>query len=292
MSAFPAKDFYLLTIKYTLFFFLYFPFIAISQVNVLSFNIRYDTPKDGINQWSNRKEKVAQVIEFHEADIVGLQEVLKSQLDDLATFLPAYTWIGVGRDDGKEAGEYSPILFQKERFKLLKQGTFWLSETCDIAGSRGWDAACNRVVTWGYFKDKKQRKKFYFFNTHFDHRGVIAKRASAELILQKITEIAGQNAFVLTGDFNGDPKSEPYAILTKKGNAVGLQDAFFRSRTGHYGQQSTFSGFKVPREDDLRRIDYIFVPKRMTVLKHAILTDSWGGLFPSDHFPVLARLKW
>lgn len=278
--------------KYTILFLLCFPFIATSQVNILSFNIRYDTPKDGINQWSNRKEKVAQLIEFHEADIVGLQEVLKNQLDDLETLLPEYTWIGVGRDDGKEAGEYSPILFQKDRFKLLQQGTFWLSETCDIAGSRGWDAACNRVVTWAYFKDKKQRKKFYFFNTHFDHKGAVARRESAKLILQKIKEIAGTNAFILTGDFNGDPKSEPYQILTKKDNSIDLYDAFLLSKTGHYGQLSTFSGFKVPTKDDQNRIDYIFVPNKIKVLKHAILTDSWSGLFPSDHFPVLAVLKW
>lgn len=278
--------------KYTILFFLCFPFIAHSQVNVLSFNIRYDTPNDGINQWSNRKEKVAQLIEFHEGDIVGLQEVLKSQLDDLENLLPTYTWIGVGRDDGKEAGEYSPILFQNDRFKLLKQGTFWLSETCEVAGSRGWDAACNRVVTWAYFKDKKQRKKFYFFNTHFDHKGEVARRESAQLILQKIKEIAGQTTFVLTGDFNGDPQSEPYRILTKKGNGVDLYDAFFRSKTPPYGQQSTFSGFKALTEDDQNRIDYVFVPRKIKVLKHAILTDSWGGFFPSDHFPVLAVLKW
>lgn len=278
--------------KYAIFFLLCFPMIAISQTNVLSFNIRYDTSKDGINQWNNRKEKVAQLITFHEADIIGLQEVLKSQLDDLENLLPSYTWIGVGRDDGKEAGEYSPILFQKNRFKLLKEGTFWLSETCDVAGSRGWDAACNRVVTWAYFKDKKQRKKFYFFNTHFDHRGVVARRESAQLILQKIQEIAGDNAFVLTGDFNGNPESEPYRILTNKEDEVDLQDAYFRSQTGHYGQLGTFSGFKALTEDDQNRIDYIFVPKKIKVLKHAILTDSWGGLFPSDHFPVLAVLKW
>lgn len=278
--------------KYTTLLLLCFPFVVTSQINVLSFNIRYDTPKDGINQWSNRKEKVAQLIEFHEANIVGLQEVLKSQLDDLKNLLPEYTWIGVGRDDGKEAGEYSPILFQKDRFKLLKQGTFWLSETSDIAGSKGWDAAHPRIVTWGYFKDKKKRKKFYFFNTHFDHKGEIARKKSAQLILQKIKEIVGKNAFVLSGDFNVNPESEPYQILTNKGDTVDLHDAFSLSKTGHYGQLSTFSGFKTPTIDDQNRIDYIFVPEKIKVLKHAILTDSWGGLFPSDHFPVLAILKW
>ena len=229
---------------------------------------------------------------FRRHDIVGLQEVLKSQLDDLESLLPEYTWIGVGRDDGKEAGEYSPILFQKDRFKVLNQGTFWLSETSTITGSKGWDAAYPRIVTWGYFKDKKKHKKFYFFNTHFDHKGTIARRESAKLILQKIKKIAEKDAFVLTGDFNGDPKSEPYLLLTKKDNLVDLYDAFFLSKTKHYGQLSTFSGFKVPRKDDQNRIDYIFVPKKIKVLKHAILTDSWGGLFPSDHFPVLAVLKW
>lgn len=142
--------------KYLLFIFLFgISLNALSQTTVLSFNIRYDNPGDGENQWSFRKDKVADLIQFHEATIVGMQEALKSQIDDLQDLLPGFSWIGVGRDDGKEAGEFSPVFYKKDQLTLLKKGTFWLSETCDIAGSRGWDAACNRVVTWVFLKIKQ-----------------------------------------------------------------------------------------------------------------------------------------
>ena len=194
--------------------------------------------------------------------------------------------MGVGRDDGEEKGEYSPIFYDSTRFKVLNQSTFWLSETCDQPGTMGWDAACNRVVTWVELIDQYAYQNLFIFNTHFDHRGQTARLESAKLLIQKIKEIAKDSPTLITGDFNCSIESEPYTILTKD-----LSDAYTSSQTPHYGQIGTFNGFKVPEKDDKRRIDFIFTSGKVNVIEHAILTDSWGGKFPSDHFPVLVKVS-
>ena len=152
---------------------------------VMTFNIRLNTPVDGPNQWPHRKTFAASMIRFHHADITGLQEAMKDQVDDLTALLPEYDWFGIGRDDGKEAGEFMAIFYRKDRFEVLEQSTFWLSETPETV-SKGWDAMCFRVVTWGKFKDKVTGKIFFLFNTHFDHVCEIARRESAKLLLQRI----------------------------------------------------------------------------------------------------------
>lgn len=258
-------------------------------LNIMSFNIRYDNPNDAPNDWPNRKDMVAQMVTFHEVDIVGMQEVLKHQIEDLESRLEDYKWIGVGRDDGKSEGEFCPIFYNAEKLSIQKQSTFWLSETCEVPGKMGWDAACNRVVTWAKFKVNTTGKTFFLFNTHFDHRGQIARRESAKLLLAKIDEIAGEQPAFITGDFNGSPESEPYQILTNP--KQGIKDAFNLSRTPHYGQLSTFSGFKPVEKDNGNRIDYIFISGDITVNKHAIFTDAWGGKYPSDHFPVFVNAE-
>jgi len=260
-----------------------------AQYNVMSFNIRLSTPSDGENWWEYRKDKVAQLIRFYDTDVVGLQEVLRAQLEDLEERLPGYEWIGVGRDDGKEKGEYSPIFYNAEKFELLKNSTFWLSETPTVPGSKDWDAAITRICSWAKFRDKQTDKEFYFFNTHFDHRGVEARQESAALIAQKITEIAGDTPVVLSGDFNTEPTTTAYQNLVTGANA--LTDAINISELPHYGPLGTFTGFEQPERDTGRRIDYIFVKNGVQVHKHAILTDSWGGKLPSDHYPVLAEVR-
>ena len=266
-------------------------FVALStvsgQINVLSFNIRYDNPKDAENNWKYRKDHVAALINYYEADLIGMQEVLKSQLDDLEMALPAFNWLGVGRDDGKEAGEFSPIFYNRAKFEELASSTFWLSETCDVPGKMGWDAVCNRVVTWVKLKQKSSGKVFFLFNTHFDHKGSVARSESAKLILQKIEEIATGFPVLLTGDFNCVPGSDPYQTLTAE---EALTDAFVASRSPHYGPKGTYNGFRMTEKDDERRIDMVFARGEVTVLKHAVLTDSKGGRFPSDHFPVLVEV--
>lgn len=261
------------------------------NLRVMTFNIRYSEPRDGENSWTNRKTKVADVIRFHKADLVGVQEALNSQLKDLEKLLPDFAWCGAGRTDGKEGGEYSAILYRKSRLKLLETRTFWLSETPENAGSKGWDANLPRIVTWAKFRDLKTKKVFYHFNTHFDHIGKVARAESAKLLLAHIPRIAGKfSFFVVTGDFNAKEDTNIYQILTGKENAGNFKliDARYVSQNGHFGGDSTFNEFKelIP----LMKIDYIFVGDKTRVLEHGVLSDRWNGLWASDHLPVLAEI--
>src|SRR5688572_23652685 len=160
-----------------------------TPLRVMSFNIRYDEPRDGENAWPNRKKLVATLIRLHQVDLIGVQEALKGQLDDLSELIPEYAWIGVGRTDGKLGGEFSAILFRKNRFAMLETATFWLSETPHIP-SKGWDAAFPRIVTWAKFSDKQTQRVFFHFNTHFDHRGTRAREESGRLLLRRIDVLA------------------------------------------------------------------------------------------------------
>lgn len=286
-------------IKFTLiclFVFVIFSFEAYAQTSgekslrVMSFNIRYNEPRDGANAWANRKTKVADVIRFHKADLAGVQEAQNNQLKDLEKLLPDFAWCGVGRTDGKEDGEYSAILYRKSRFKLLETKTFWLSQTPEKAGSKGWDADFPRIVTWAKFQDLKTKKTFFHFNTHFDHIGKQARTESSKLLLAQIPKIAGKFPFVVTGDFNAKEDTNVYRILTGKEEAGNFKliDARYVSTNGHFGGDSTFNEFKelVP----VMKIDYIFVGEKTIVSEHGILSDRWNGFWASDHLPVLAEI--
>lgn len=255
------------------------------NINVMTFNIRYNTEKDGINKWENRKDRAADMLKIYDVDFCGMQEALIGQINDLQERLPNYEHFGLGRDDGKEKGEFSPIFYNKTKFKLLKQETFWLSETPEKP-SKGWDANLPRVVTWGYFKDLKSKKKFYLFNTHYDHIGKVARAESSKLLLKKIQEIAGKENAIVTGDFNATPNDEPIKIIL-----TSLTESSTLSKIPHLGPESTFNGFEA-KEIDNRRIDYVFLNNpNIKVLKHATLTNTWAGLFASDHHPVLAVIN-
>ena len=191
-------------------------FINQNSLRVMTFNIRYNEPRDGVNAWTNRKTKVADVIRFHKADLVGVQEAQYNQLQDLEKLLPDFAWCGVGRTDGKLEGEFSAILYRKSRFKLLQTETFWLSETPEKAGSKGWDANYPRIVTWAKFLDKKTKKTFFHFNTHFDNIGEKARTESAKFLLAQTEKISGKFPFVVTGDFNAKESTNVYQILTGK----------------------------------------------------------------------------
>ena len=263
---------------------------AVSKtVRVMSFNIRYDEPRDGVNAWANRKQKVADVIRFHKADLVGVQEALLTQLRDLESMLPDMAWCGVGRTDGKEAGEYSAIGYKKSRFQLQDCKTFWLSPTPDTAGSKGWDAAFPRIVTWAKFRDRTSKRTFVHFNTHFDHVGQTARVESAKLIVARLGEIAGKLPFVLTGDFNVVESNEAYKTIVAGSGDVKLSDAKYVTANPHFGGDSTWTAFK--QIEPGRRIDYVFVRAGMRVLEHGILADQWNGLWASDHFPVIAEIE-
>lgn len=224
------------------------------QLTIATYNMRYDNPKDTCNLWVDRAPVVAALLRFHDFDIFGAQEVLKNQLHDLSKALPEYMYYGIGRDDGKDKGEHSPIFFKKDKFRLLKKGDFWLSETPDKP-SLGWDATCcNRICSWVQLQDMKTKKKFYFFNTHFDHQGVQAWKESSKLILQKIKAIAGNVSVIFTGDLNGDHNSEWYQTIANSGR---LKDAYKEVKYP-YVNNASFKAFGATK-GRYNIIDHIFV---------------------------------
>jgi endonuclease/exonuclease/phosphatase family metal-dependent hydrolase len=263
--------------------------IGQDHLNVMTFNIRLNTPQDSLNAWPHRADQASSQILFHEAHIVGVQEALPNQMQDLDRSLTKYKYVGGGRDDGKEKGEYSAIFFDTTRLQMLQTQTFWLSETPHVAGSKGWDAAFPRIVTWAKFRDKKAKKEFYVFNTHFDHVGQTARTESAKLLLKFANQIAGAVPYIVTGDFNANPEQEPIKILLNPKDPTHLVDTKSISATPHYGPTGTFNGFHSKEISDLP-IDHIFIKHAITVLQHATLSQTWGGRFSSDHFPVFARL--
>lgn len=259
------------------------------SINVISYNIRYDNNKDGENVWSNRKDLAANLIKFHDAYIFGSQEVVHNQLQDLLNRLPGYDYIGVGRSDGKTEGEYSPIIYKKDRFQLIKSGNFWLSEDINAVGKKGWDAACERVATWGVFKDRKSAKKFFFLNTHLDHMGKVARHEGALLVLSQVQKLSEGLPVIVTGDFNATPQDEPIKILTNVSDSRHLT----HTRTIallKYGPEWTFHDFGTLPIKEREWIDYIFIKGNIQVLRHGVLTDTFNHLYPSDHCPVLATL--
>ncbi|GAB3506772.1 endonuclease/exonuclease/phosphatase family protein [Spirosoma knui] len=253
-----------------------------APINIATYNLRYNTPNDGVNAWPNRKENVKSLIRYHEFDIFGTQEGLIGQLNDLSE-MTEFARIGKGRDDGKEAGEHSAIFYKKDRFSVLQSGDFWLSETPDKPG-KGWDATCcNRICSWAKFKDRTTNKEFYFFSVHFDHQGVEARRQSGKLMVQKIKEIAKNAPVVCVGDLNSTPETEQVQTMQTI-----LNDAYKVTAMPPYGPVGTFNSFKFDAPMN-NRIDYIFVSKGIDVLKYAALTDSKEQRYPSDHQPVVVK---
>lgn len=258
------------------------------SLTVMTYNIRYDNPDDAPNNWDNRKEKVANLIQFYEPAFVGTQEVLFHQLTDLDNALSHYQWIGQGRDDGKEEGEFSALFYDSRKVELVAESdsTIWLSKTPQEP-SKNWDAALPRIVTWGEFEVKSTGQHLFVFNTHFDHVGETARAESAKLILKTIGEVAEDKPVILTGDFNVTPDDPPYQILISSF----LKDAMHASKLPHTGAKFTYSGFEVNAPTDGNRIDYIFINDRVEVLKHATLTPIRDGYFLSDHLPVVAEIN-
>jgi endonuclease/exonuclease/phosphatase family metal-dependent hydrolase len=252
------------------------------NIRVMSYNLRFDNPGDGVNQWSLRRKNVYELLKKTNPDIWGTQEGLQNQLDDIKQNLP-YEYLGAGRDDGKSKGEFSAILYKKEIYKVLDQNTFWLSETPDVPGSKSWDAAITRIVTWAKFQHNKSKAVFYVFNTHFDHIGVQARLKSAELIKQKIKEIAGTYPVILTGDFNSEPADAPYSFLAK-------DETYLLIDSGNGNTQGTFCTFEV-NSQPCRRIDYIFHSPSIKSEGYTVVTDNNGHYYPSDHLPVLTTLQ-
>ena len=278
-----------------------------------SYNIRYANEGDASrgNGWQQRCPVVCAQLNFEHPDVIGAQEVLHAQLLDMLRLMPDYDYIGVGRDDGREAGEYAPIFYDRRRLKLLRNGNFWLSETPDRP-ALGWDAACIRICTWGLFKDRQTHRKFYFFNLHMDHVGTVARREAARLVVERIrTMTDGKTRAILTGDFNVDQNDEIYTVFTRSGLLCdSYETACFR-----FAENGTFNNY----DDNLltpSRIDHVFVSPSFTVSRYGVLTNAYWvkgeasvnqqkgsdapqqislspyiRRLPSDHYPVFVHLE-
>ena len=252
--------------------------------NLISFNIRYDNTSDTINNWNKRKASLAKLIQHYNADIVGIQEGLHHQVDYLNNTLNGFSFVGVGRDDGQEKGEYAAIFYNTDKFNVLKTNTFWLSETPEKV-SVGWDASMERICTYALFENTETKKQFWVFNTHFDHRGMQARVNSAELIYKKMNEINTSNLpVVLMGDLNLTPDTAPIQFLKKN-----LTDAMEVSKKPFYGPVGTFNGFDQDRIME-NRIDYIFV-NGIDVQSYTHIDDRMpNNMHISDHLPVLMTM--
>lgn len=253
---------------------------------IMSANIRYANPDDGINIWENRRDWFCDYVDFAEIDIFGGQEIRYSQLSDITNRLPEYTYVGIGRE-GDEKGEFSPIFYKKDKFQILASNTFWLSATPEKIASKGWDAALPRIMTWAKLKDKTNGSIFYFFNTHFDHRGEDARFESSKLIMGKMKNIAGDTPFFVSGDFNLPPTAKGYKILTKKNDAgLVLKDAYLEAKK-KYGPKYTTNGFALEPNEKKERIDYIFYHGPISIAKYLVLDGQRGRKHLSDHYLVV-----
>lgn len=264
------------------------------SLKIMSVNIRIASPMDGVNIWDNRKSWLVDYIQFEELDVFGTQEVQPEQLEYLQKYLPKYANSGKGRNGGKtslgEKDELIPVFYKKEKFLLLDEGTFWLSETPDVPGSIGWDARHSRMVSWVKLKDKKSEKMLLFFNTHFDHKGEVARLESAKLLTTKLEKIAGEYSFFVVGDFNMAPVSEPYNVLVEKNDSEnGFKDAFKEASKG-YGPSYTYNGFKLEPKKEIPRADYISYKGDVNIKRFQVVDAQRGALYMSYHFPVVTEV--
>lgn len=263
-----------------------FGILSQETYKLMTYNIKLDYPKEGKDSWDQRKDWMIAQINFYSPDVFGVQEAMPNQMKYMDSTMTKYGFIGVGRDDGKEEGEFSAIFYDKTRLKISRGATFWLSETPETV-SRGWDAACNRVCTYALFEDLWSKEQFWVFNTHFDHVGTIARTNSTTLILNKIKEITNDELPVfLMGDFNLEPETENILTIKKT-----LLDSKEVSITDPFGPSGTFNNFEFDKPVT-NRIDYIFINKnKVKVNTYAVLSDNKELRYPSDHLPVLIEVE-
>jgi endonuclease/exonuclease/phosphatase family metal-dependent hydrolase len=259
-------------------------------LHVMSFNIRYGTAKDGDNHWTARREMLLDVLRESDADLVGLQEALAFQIDEIAAALPAYAAVGVGRDDAGRSGEFSAILFKKDRFRVADAGTFWFSDTPDVPASKSWGNNITRICTWARFIDRDGRG-FYHFNLHLDHESQPSRERSTLLLRLRIAARAfPADPVVVTGDFNVGERNPALAALVSKGDPTAPFVDSYRVLHPDETVVGTFNGFKFGNTGG-DKIDYVFTQPGAEVLRAEILRDSRDNRYPSDHFPVVARVR-
>ncbi len=284
MRRYPARRFALIIAS--MFLLASSPKAETADLSLMTYNIRLDLASDGPDQWAFRRQQLAELIKFVAPDIIGIQEGLYPQVQYLDEALDTYAYLGVGRDDGKHAGEHSALFYRIDRAKPLTSSTFWLSETPAVP-SFGWGATFRRVCTYARFQDLRSQQVYWVFNTHFDHEAEAARRNGAQLILERIEQLvpADEPCFLM-GDLNGTPDQEPIRIL-----AARMDDARLTAKGAVFGSEATFNGFDVADAPE-RRIDYIFASRgKIETLDYATLSDLVNGRYLSDHFPVVARFR-
>lgn len=266
-------------------------FLALASVcnsqTFITYNLRYDNPGDGINRWDLRKANVVDLIERYQPDVFGTQEGLNQQVVFLDSALTDYSYVGVGRNNGKQKGEYCALFYKTAQYNLIEQSTFWLSDTPNKV-SVGWDAALERICTYALLENKQTGKRFYVFNTHFDHVGNVARQKSAQLIFSKISKSNPQNyPCVLMGDLNLTPETAPIQYLCSV-----LDETKTQAGENISGPEGTFNAFK-HNELVTDRIDYIFISKGVGKVKQfKIIDDQVEKKYPSDHLPVLVEVEF
>jgi endonuclease/exonuclease/phosphatase family metal-dependent hydrolase len=267
------------------------PVYAAGDVRVMSFNIRYGTAKDGEDHWDKRRDFLVETIKKYDPDLLGMQEVLAEQADFLRQQLPDYGFAGGGRDDGKLKGEFSPVMFKKDRFELLAHGMWWLSPTPEKVGSKGWDAALPRIVTWARLKDRKTDATLLWFNTHWDHIGNTARVESGKLMRKLIEDNGGPDQpTIVTGDFNSTELTPQYKSLTVgDGSGLKLIDAYREVHPQVEENEASFNGFKGTTKG--LRIDWILHSPQWVTKGASIDRTQRNGHTPSDHYPVTAELE-
>jgi endonuclease/exonuclease/phosphatase family metal-dependent hydrolase len=268
---------------------------AAAPLDVMTFNIRLGTANDGDDHWTRRREMVFDLLRSENADLVGLQEAFRFQIEEILAAVPGYGVVGVGRDDGKAGGETSAILFKTSRFHVAESGTFWFSDTPDTPGTRTWGNRYNRVSSWARFIDM-DGSAFWHYNLHLDHESQPSREKSAELLLTRIKARSfASEPVVVTGDFNvGEDNPALHALVGGPGAPAGASRAFvdtFRVLHPDVTEVGTFTAFKFG-ETKGAKIDYVLVQPGTQVLAAGILRTSQGGRYPSDHFPVTARIAW
>ena len=256
-------------------------------VNVMSFNIRLDNSGDSLNAWPHRRADVGRMLNYYAPDLLGMQEVLPQQMEALKEMLPQYAALGVGREDGKAEGEFSPIFFRKDRFDILRTGNFSLSPTPNQFGVKGWGAACNRICTWALLKDKLSGREVAYFNTHLDHVSGEARREGMRLIVDSLKAIAPAMPAIVTGDFNCLPDGEPAQVLAE----AGLLNAW-TSADVSYGPEWSFHDFgRLPRAERYL-IDFVFATPQLHAARCRVVSDVPTTGYYSDHCPVMAELTF
>jgi len=269
-----------------------------SEFRIMSFNLRYGTADDGENSWPLRRELVFRVIGDYAPDVVGTQEVLRFQLDELRDRFPEHGEVGVGRDDGVFAGEYAAILYREDRLLILEQGTFWLSDTPDIVGSTSWGNSITRICTWARFEDRPSGTAFYVYNVHLDHESQVSRERSVELLTAFVADREHRDPYIVTGDFNAGEDnpamrylrgeiSRAHALNSEAPPPLGLRDTF-RALHPNGIDVGTFNGFDGTTTGE--KIDAVLVSREWQVQHAQIVRTAENRRYPSDHFPVVATL--